>query len=330
MLVKLLALLLEIPLGIVLLLLATIVFDVIHVVLHKLARSEQPLLARIGALHTVHHEFLDRDLHIHEDKQLANVFCHVAPEFIVQLVVTAALAPLFPPASVVTALLIECGAFIFIMWGKPGIDVNHKHVDQLKAYEPLYFCVPEYHLLHHVYPDAFFSSWIKTLDHLLGTGISLRHRRVLMTHAASSIGDALQRGLQRSGAKVSYVNGRDGIADEAALLKAEILILNHDDTASDYQQWIEKFYALHQQDRKPVEVWGLVKPAIENPQFRQYARKLFSAQQVIYRHLLIDGSQSAEQIAQGLLRNVRRGFNVVPASWRGQQLVDGCKFLLRR
>jgi len=196
--------LLQAVLGIVLLLLATLVFDVIHVALHRFAHSAKPLFARIGALHTVHHEFLDRDLRIHEERMLANVLHHVIPEFIVQLLVTASLAAFFPWVSVVIAFVLETAVVVFILWGKPGIDVNHKHVDQLKPYEPMYFCVPEYHLLHHVYPDAFFSSWIKTLDHVLGSGISLKRRRVLMTDNVQPVSAAFATQLHEAGCDLDF------------------------------------------------------------------------------------------------------------------------------
>lgn len=313
---------LQILLGIVLLLLATIVFDIIHVTLHRMASSPQPFWRRIGNLHGVHHQFLDTSLHIHDDKQFANVFHHVIPEFIVQLLVTAALMPLFPTLSALVAFAIETGAFIFIMWGRPGIDVNHKPVDQLQAYQPLYFCVPEYHLLHHVYPDAFFSSWIKTLDHLLGTGICLHNRRVLVTGTAtpSPLVAAFMRELAAAGCQLMTTDGtQDPAAPDLAtpLRDADILLLCHDITGASYPRWIETFHAAHQQDRIPVEVWALVQAEAGDAGFRRYARELFSAQKVIYRHLVVDNATDSE-LAAGLLRHVRRGFNFVPArfSWR--------------
>jgi hypothetical protein len=305
--------LLEIGLGIVLLLCATIVFDVIHVLLHRLAHSHSLWLARVGALHMVHHEFLDQDLCIHEDKLWANVFHHVVPEFVVQLIVTAALAPLFPMVSVVTALAIEGGAFLFIMWGNPGIDVNHKQVEQLKAYQPLYFCVPEYHLLHHVYPDAHFSSWIKALDHFLGTGLSLCGRKVLMTDTASALPNALRDVLQHADCIVNSLDVNE-VTDlthcEAALRETAILLLCHSASAENYSRWTKHFYELHQADRFPVEVW-----ALDQCDDLAVTRQWFSAGKVIYRLLLADDQKSSVKNAQRLLHNLRRGLNFVPASF---------------
>jgi hypothetical protein len=314
-------------LGIVLLLCATIVFDVIHVLLHRFAHSRFPWLARVGALHTVHHEFLDRDLCIHEDKLWANVFHHVVPEFVVQLIVTVTLAPLFPTVSVVTALAIECGAFLFIMWGKPGIDVNHKHVEQLKAYQPLYFCVPEYHLLHHVYPDAHFSSWVKALDHFLGTGLSLRNRKVFMTGTSTPLARALRERLQDAGCIVNMFDANE-VADpaccNAALQQAGILVLCHSASAENYFRWTTRFYELHKTDRFPVEVW-----ALDSGDNFPEAKKWFSTGKVIYRVLLADDKYSPVKNAQRLLHNLRRGLNFVPASFSPALIKRYGQFVLK-
>ena len=159
--------LIALGLGIFLLLIASLTFDVVHVCLHQFSSSRWPLLRWIGGLHSVHHEFLDRNLRIHEDRITANVWCHVIPEYVVQVTVTACLGALLqlPLLAIILGVTLETLVFLLIMKPTPGFDVNHRHVDRLKAYRPLYFCVPEYHLLHHVYPDAYFGSWIKREFH---------------------------------------------------------------------------------------------------------------------------------------------------------------------
>jgi len=171
--------LLLVPLGIVTFLLATIAFDLLHYLLHRFSGSRLPLLRWLGNLHQTHHDFLDRNLDIHHDKVAGNLRRHVIPEFVTQVLVTAALLPFLPAAVVYVAWTIEVLVFLLILRLK-GFDINHRQVDELQAFRPLYFCVPEYHYLHHVFPDAHFSSWVKTLDHLLGSGLSLRGRSITL------------------------------------------------------------------------------------------------------------------------------------------------------
>jgi len=306
MVVKIFTFLPNIPLGILLLLLATIVFDVLHILLHRLARSNSPFLQKLGALHTTHHCFLDTDLRIHEELMMSNVYSHVIPEFIVQVAVTLALIPVFPLQAVWVALAIEVAVFVFIMWDKPGFDVNHKAIDQLKAYRPMYFCVPEYHLLHHVYPSAHFSSWIKTLDHLLCTGMALQGRRVFLT-GETVFARKFAQELENYGVVIVH-----------AQQDADILLLCHKpESSNDYQGRVEHFYKLHSQRRIPVEVWALVADkefADKNlSAYAQFAQTLFNAEKVIYRHLVADGYESDPGLVKNLLKGIRRGFNYVPA-----------------
>jgi len=328
MLGKIFSLLIYIPLGIVLLLLATFVFDVLHVYLHRFAASRNKTLRAIGALHTTHHQFLDTDLHIHDALIASNVWRHVLPEFITQVLVTLALSVVFPLPAIVIALLIEGAVLIFIMWGRPGIDVNHKNVEQLKAYRPLYFCVPEYHLLHHVYPTAYFSSWIKTLDHCLGTGTALQGRRVLLTETQTDFPRALTSELQHEGALIVTADNKD------AEKSADVLVLCHKPLSpADYQTRVEQFYQLHQHRKIPVEVWALVTDTefsdVPQSTYANYAKKLFIEGKVVYRHLVADGYLTKARLAKGIVRNIQRGFNYVPARFNLSMLKHYGQFVLK-
>jgi hypothetical protein len=335
--VKIFTFLINIPLGILLLLLATIGFDVLHVCLHQFAQSSNTILKKIGALHTTHHQFLDTDLRIHESLMASNVFRHVIPEFIVQVAVTLALMPVFPIEAVVVAFIIELAVFIFIMWGKPGFDVNHKYISQLKAYRPMYFCVPEYHLLHHVNPTAYFSSWIKTLDHLSGTGTALFGRRVVLAGAGTDFAETLAYELNRAGAHVNWLDVKTSPQSDsaaAAFQHADILVLCHKPaTGWDYRNIIEQFSQLHRHRRIPVEVWALVSnnefadPVLSI--YAQYAKQLFARGDIIYRHLIADGDNCDSQAAKSLLKRIRRGFNYVPARYTAALLKHYWQFVLK-
>lgn len=333
MLVTIFSSLLYIPLGIVLLLLATIAFDVLHVCLHRFTVSSNKTLRALGALHTTHHQFLDTELRIQDGLVASNVWRHVLPEFVVQLLVTLGLSVIFPVPAVIVALFIETGIFVFIMWGTPGIDINHKNIGQLKAYRPLYFCVPEYHLLHHVYPVAYFSSWIKTLDHCLGTGTALQGRRVLLTETKTDFSLALAAELQRFGAVILSSDKKDSDNKDAGK-SADILVLCHKPLPeTDYQTKLEQFYQLHQSRKIPVEVWALVADTefldASQSAYAQFAKKLFSAEKVIYRHLVADGFPGDAGQVKKMVRNIRRGFNYVPVRFDIAMLKHYWQFVLK-
>ena len=295
--------------GFALLLLSTLMFDVLHLLLHRFAASSQPLLAALGNLHQVHHRFLDRHLRLHREYIAANVWCHVIPEFGVQVLVTLALGYFFPRDAVIVALALETLVFVLIMKPTPGFDINHHPVERLKAYRPLYFCVPEYHLLHHAYPDAHFSSWIKTVDHLCGTGLSLKGRTVALSASANAAGRYFERWLLAQGAQCLVLSTRSASAD--LLRRADILLLCHDIfSESDHNEWIKAFYQLHQSDRIPVEVWVLstedALPAV--------ARRWYGSERLIYRQLLLPAQPDAADFDQ-LGRRLLKGYNWVVARW---------------
>lgn len=300
----------SIPMGIGLLLLATVTFDVLHYFLHKCAHSSHALLKTIGAMHQVHHRFLDTDLQIHRELIAANVWCHVIPEFLVQVIFTCLLGVFFSPGAIVVALGLETLVFLLIIKPTPGFDVNHHPVEKLKAYRPLYFCVPEYHLLHHIYPDAYFSSWIKILDHLLGTGMSLKNRRVAITGMDTSFGKHIASRLQQAGCQVIPLK----------LENADILILCHEaSSATDYRDIIETYCRMHAHKRIPVEIWALSQTdEFSDPDRAVYARfasQLFSAEKIIYRHLVTRHKNPDAYAIDSLLRKIKRGFNYVPECW---------------
>lgn len=290
--------------GVLLLLAATIVFDALHWMLHQWAASPHTLWRSVGNLHQTHHRFLDRELIIHEEWMWPNVWRHVVPEYLVQVAVTLACIPLLPQATVITALLLETLVFVIIMWGKPGFDINHHAVERLLPYRRLYFCVPEYHLLHHRYPSAHFSSWIKTLDHWLATGTALRDRRILMTGAETALGRKLFDALHTHGALVSTATSMD----TSVMEDAEVLLLCHAETKdSEYVNWMETFYGIHRDDRFPVEIWALARGGDEH-----LACEWLQSGRVNYRHIDLTAADATANDAERVLKNIRKGFNIIP------------------
>ena len=320
-------------LGVTLLLLSTLAFDVLHVLLHRWLSSRWSLLRRLAGLHGVHHEFLDRDLCIHEDLIPANVMCHVVPEYLAQVAATAGLGMLLqiPLPAIVVAVALETLVFALIMKPTPGFDVNHRHVDRLRAYRPLYFCLPEYHLLHHVYPDAYFGSWVKTLDHWLATGTAIGGRRVALTGAATACGEALRRELLRDSPVVVIDDCPPGPAGELARLleTVDILVLCHaEDTGPPYRDLIERFYDVNRARKVPVEVWAVAQCGEfqDDRASAEFAQALFRAGKVIYRHLVIPASPRPGDWSR-LQTRIRKGYNYVAARWDAATLRHCLRFL---
>jgi len=342
--IEITALVLEVLLGFVLLLIATVAFDVIHVLLHTFYNSNNKVLKRIGYLHEVHHEFLDTELKIHEDKISANVYCHVIPEYITQVVVTALFIFVFPLTSVIAALLLETFIFALIMKGTPGFDVNHRYVDRLLAYRPLFFCLPEYHLLHHVYPNAYYSSWIKLLDYILGSGIYLKKRKVLMTDNKLPFGQEMEVLLKKEGCHVELLAAdSDKKTKQEAMEKAEILLLCHKpDKDSGYDEFATQFCEVHKDRHTPVELWALTSSEelsaaadyddefCMQKAFLPKARSLFDSEALIYRHLVASGSNTERKNVASILKKIKRGYNYVTENLALTHTVHFLRFLLYR
>jgi len=327
--------LIALGLGVVLLLLGTLAFDVLHVLLHHWVSSRWSLLRRVGGLHAVHHEFLDRDLRIHEDLIPANVMCHVVPEYVVHVAVTVGLGTLLrlPLLAIIVALLLETLVFALIMKPTPGFDLNHRHVDRLRAYRPQYFCLPEYHLLHHVYPDAYFSSWLKTLDHWLATGTAIAGRHVALTGGGSDCGQVLKRELFIDNPVIDIDDKLLGHpkALERLLRNVDILVLCHAaNPGPTYRDLIERFYAMHRERRVPVEVWAITRPDEfqDNRAFAEFAQNLFRAGKVIYRHLVIPPVPGPGDLSR-LQKRIRKGYNYVAARWDVPTVRHCLRFLAR-
>jgi len=307
---------LHLLLGVACFLLATIAFDLLHYLLHRCHASDRPLVRRLGSLHQTHHEFLDRRLVSHPELEAGNLRRHVIPEFVTQVLVTALFLPVLPAPAVYVAWGIELMVFLLILRER-GYDINHRQVDWLAAYKPVYFCMPEYHYLHHVYPDAHFSSWIKTLDHLLRTGVSLRGRLVLIAGLERDSRRAFEEVLTNAGAKVAELG--EGEDRDVLLAAAEILLVQPrpGDDGGGAEALLREYAQKDRTGVAPREVWGLCTPAAAS-RWEVVTRTLYTCEVFIYRHCLVEDVNPGYTEVVRLVDGVRRGFNLVPASagWR--------------
>jgi len=286
---------------------STIVFDAIHWLLHRFSGSGRLWLERLGELHEVHHRFLGRDLRIHDAYQTANIFHHVIPEYATHVAFSLALLQVLPTRIVFGTLVLQTFVVGFILFRR-GKDPNHVGVERVPAYRPMFACVPPYHWLHHRYPDAHFSSYVKLFDHLMGTGVSLAGRRVGLSTVSTAFATTLGKLLERAG--VAEVRPLEPDPSDGRMRDLDILVLTHEGSAEASRGVVERFGALVAERRFPAEVWALVRER----EFEPYARGYYTDPRLIYRH--VTGSKT-EAAAKRAFFLIRRGFNYVPTSWRG-------------
>jgi hypothetical protein len=89
---------------------------------------------------------------------------------------------------------------------------------------------------------------------------------------------------------------------------AEVLLLCHAETTnSKYANWMQTFYDIHRDQRFPVEIWALACGGDE-----ALARQWLQSGCVNYRHIDITATEATANDAGQALKNIRRGFNVIP------------------
>lgn len=281
---------------------ATVVFDVIHVGLHRCAASAHPWLRRVGALHETHHAWFDRSLRHDPALDRANLRRHVIPEYLTHATVSLALLAWLPASVVLPVLALQTGVAALILRSR-GYDVNHRPCVRVRAPRPSWLCLPDYHRLHHVHPDAHFGSWLKLLDQVAGTALSLDGRRVVLVGSA----EALRAALVAAGAAPLETLPSDARADDAAsdavLARADVLVLGAA-RARDAER-VERLCARARDRLEPPEVWAL-DPA---PDWAPHARRYWSDPRVIYRHV-------PGPVRAGTLFWLRRGAHYAPSTPR--------------
>ena len=112
-----------------------IFFDFVHFVLHAMLRSRWRLLRALAWPHAVHHQWIDRELEVHWENQRRNIWCHIVPEYLTQLVFTGGVALLLPlPFAAVLAGL-QTLVFRSILRAR-GLDLNHRPIAGLNDNSP--------------------------------------------------------------------------------------------------------------------------------------------------------------------------------------------------
>ncbi|OQE74570.1 hypothetical protein PENNAL_c0079G10288 [Penicillium nalgiovense] len=80
-----------------------------------------------------------------------------------------------------------------------GRDSNHLVYKTVPKDPNWIFAGPEFHALHHVYPDRYIGSFIKLFDWVWGTAYSFRGKRFVITGGSGAFGQAIVAELEQEG-----------------------------------------------------------------------------------------------------------------------------------
>jgi hypothetical protein len=345
---------------------ATFLGDIVHGLLHVMARSRVGVLRAIGALHEVHHQFLGPDLRLRPEFATRNLLWHRLPEYLTQALATS-LGFLLPPAWIpawVVVLVLAAEAFLAVLGTvRGGIDSNHTETPLRDWSYAGVLVGPLYHLQHHIFPTSYLGSTLRLFDILFATGCQIRGRRFAVTGASGAFGAPLCRMLEKlGGAIVPLKYGRDWAYGDYArldpvLAQADVLVLCHGSKVRDamaancdsFVAIVERFRAARR-GKMPVEVWAMgseieLHPAWGDPDlaiylrskraFARHAKRYFHDGGLLYRHIVPSGYTSP--MGKGLISGetaaaiamffLRRGFRYVPVTYTGIALLNWPRYL---
>ena len=290
-----------------------IFFDFVHWVLHALLRSRYAAARALAWPHAVHHQWIDTDLELQWRLQNRNILCHIVPEYLTQLGFTAGVALVLPwPFAAVLAAL-QTLVFAGIL-SQRGLDPNHRPIDLLDAYRPGFVPLPAYHALHHAYPDAYYSSYTKLIDGLVGGCAPLRGRRFRLQASESAFRAALEGELRARGAELIESGGR-----------AELEVLVVFGREADLVPEVEAFIAATRLRRLPPEVWACV------PEAGGIARSYHADVRVGFRTIELDAraqtsADAALRASRRAISRARRGFHYVHSGTPAEMLRGWWRF----
>jgi hypothetical protein len=341
---------------------ATFLGDFVHHGLHLASRSRWRLLARVGALHDVHHKFLGADLRIHPEHTRQNLIYHRIPEYFTQVLATL-LGLWLVPARLVALVIAFETVLAVVGTVRGGLDSNHTETPHARWSYLGLFVGPLYHAMHHLYPEACIGSTTRLFDFVFATGCPIAGRRFAMTGASGALGRPLARRIKALGGHVVPLKyGRDYSYDDyhrldAQLASVDVLVLCHgskvrdamDANCSSFVAIIERFRRLHA-DKRPIEVWAVgseieAHPAWGDPDlgiylrskraYARHARRYFHDGRMLYRHIV--PSAYTSPMGKGLISGdaaaaiamffILRGFRYVPVSYTGIALLNWVSYL---
>ncbi|KAJ5928266.1 hypothetical protein N7466_007222 [Penicillium verhagenii] len=312
-------------------------FDIVHHLLHRCNKSSHPLFQRLARVHRYHHLYFTRHMQFDKKYLRQNQFQALPLELVLQVIGTILgyiFAVFVTPKSLhwitrhhlyftVTVQVLRTSFVI----ATSGRDSNHLVYETAPKDPNWIFVGPEFHSLHHVYPDRYIGSFIKILDWIFGTAYSFRSKHFVITGADTVFGQAMMAELERDG--VNHIHklniGIDWDHDQfeeaiPVLSKCDILILAHgsshqDEVKSDCESAIQlvKLFKKHRATNPlgPTlpEVWytdnGIeshtswkAEQTQHESQSKQgfllHARSLYNDATILYRHIDLSSVHSAK------------------------------------
>lgn len=349
--------------AIVIFLLGTILFDIVHFAMHQCMKSKSHFLRKIGQLHHAHHRFYTNNLIIEKAWQQKNLKHHVILEYGTQIIGILICASFVPPLAVYLALFYATCIFLLVCYNR-GIDLHHKTLTHLYAYNGSPWVSANYHALHHIYLNNFYSSYIKIIDYFLGSAVQLAGKRIAMTGANGALGSNMKILLEQAGAHVTtFKYGVDYDYQDYAQLKTvlettDILFLCHGSKYEHAQQAncdsfvaiIELYRQVHKKQLVPPEIWAvgseiechpcfgikkLYPYARSKRNYASYARSYYHNPEIQYRHLVHSaftsdmgkGLITARFAARCTIFMLRRGFKYVPVTYTGFAILNYLRFI---
>ena len=341
---------------------STALFDALHWVLHRWESSTVPLLRTFSSWHWVHHKFLGLDMQINPAYARANIWFHILPEYLTSIAGTVAFLLVFPWPPIAAVLAIRT-IMLAMTLREEGLDYNHMSMDRVSGRQGLLWVDNNYHAMHHVYPNNFFSSFANVFDLIAGTSCQIEGRRFLVTGASGAFGSAMVDKLKRLGGVVETAKfGVDFSAGNYAAMqekleRAEVLVLAHGAKTDDcwnannvtFRELTELFTELGEARLTPPEVWALGSEAefhgdmgldelkayaASKRAFALRARDYYRSDALIYRHIVPSsftsamgkGAMSAQTAVSIALFFIRRGFRYVPVTLTGLAVLNYFRF----
>ncbi len=349
----------------ILLLLSSFVFDGIHYFLHRLENHPHPLLRRLGQMHADHHRFFDEKLKINESYRRKNLVNHVLPEALTAYAVILLGGIFVSGLSLLIALSVQTCFFALNLYWQ-GEDPHHREKEPAPTSRFFSFWVrANYHRLHHIFPNRYYSSFHRLFDWLMGTGHHLETKRYGVSGTSSGLGREFLSSLSALSnyPVVRLKHGRDfnglQVFAKEKLKGIDVLVLSHGNREPEksmpanywsYVNLIEAYRKVCEEEGRTPEVWAVgseiefhpsfgVKsyvPYLESKRaFQRVARYYAFYPGLIYRHIVPAafrsqmgwGFFSARTVARLSLFMIKRQMHYIPVTYTGFAILNYFKFL---
>lgn len=345
---------------------STFLFDALHWLLHRWGRSKNRLLRRFSRWHWVHHRFLDRKMRVNLDLKWPNIIYHILPEYLTSMAGTLIFLAIFPWQPVIWIAGVRT-LMLIVTIKEEGMDANHMSMERIGGRQGAWWVNQNYHAMHHVHPNSFFSSFTNVFDMIFGTGTQISGRRFLITGASGAFGGAMKARIENLGGIVETAkHGVDfAVGDyermREKLQRADVLILSHgaksdgchDANCTTFVGLIDLFVETGKGRLTPPEVWALgseaelhgdlgmkelVDYAASKRAFASRAIGYYRSGDLLYRHVVPSsftsqmgpGPMSADFAARIALFFIRRGFHYVPVTLTGLAFWNYFRFVRQK